>query len=719
MTYRLFDYAYITEGNVTLKRIIEFSRLSAIRFFFFLSILGPFLLFASSCSRQTEERPKVSNGILDLRNWDFQRHPLLDLTGDWEYYPDRLASDGNAEEKKSLFAVPGVWLGSGYATMKLGILLPKNAPNLAFYSKGQATAFDLYVNGAKVLKSGIVGKDPVSSVPESRGSFGEWDPSGVSIAQVTLDISNFHHRFGGLWYGIRFGESSALREEVARFRDMDWFLGGIFFLTFLYHVGLFLIRRQDLSPLPFGLFCFTLFVRILVTEDKILLSYFPSFGYLTSMRLEYLTFYLSLPLGLHYLRSIYPDLFPRIWMGSFYGLGLIFSVGAFLPFPEASKAIPYYQASMFASIILVVYVLVLAVWKRKPYAIPLMVGYLILSTAGVIEVLAAHQILKTRSFLPLGLFVLVMIETFVLSFRYGDLYREKEALAEELRRINSTYSSFVPSKFLGLLDKQSVAELKPGDQVRREVTILFSDIRSFTEISESMNAKENFEFLNTYLGRMEPVIRTNRGFVEKYFGDGIMALFSETPDDAVLAAIQMQKEILIYNRQRLAEGRRPFQVGIGIHTGSSILGLIGAEGRMDSTVISEAVHVAARLEVLTKFYGTGILLSQDTYSSLKNRERFLSRKLDRIPIKGKKEEVFIYEIGDYLSDAEQEAFRNSKTGFEKGVDAFLSGRFMDAGETFREALRVYPGDKTSLLYLKRCTEQMPVVGGRLPDSDPI
>ncbi|WP_039948263.1 7TM diverse intracellular signaling domain-containing protein [Leptospira fainei] len=672
--------------------------------FQFILLFSVIWIGLASCRKNLSYHPTAVAGILDLRNWNVAEHPLIDLDGEWEYYPGLLSSSGKVADDKRSFNVPGTWNGSGYGTLKLKLLLPENSPAFAFYSKGQATAFTLYVNGEKILNSGTPGADRQSSIPDSRPSFHELNHSASELL-IVLEISNFYHRFGGLWYGIRFGESEELKKEVSQYRDMDLFLGGIFFLTFLYHIGLFLIRRKDRSPLPFGLFCFVLFVRLLVTEDKILLSYFPSWGYETSMRLEYLSFYLSLPLGLHYLRHTFPEFFPKIWIRGFYILACGFALSSLLSFPEASKVIPYYQAVMFAAIILAIYVLCRAVLNRKPYAAPLLFGFFTLSATGVLDVLSAHQILGTRFLMPIGLLTLVLIETFVLSSRYGDLYREKEILTEKMLRLNITYSRFVPRNFLGLLEKGNIADMLPGDQVRKEMTILFSDIRSFTEISESMNGKESFEFLNNYLSKMEPVIRTNHGFVDKYFGDGIMALFSERPDDAVNAAIQMQTEILSYNRQRI--GDRAIRVGIGIHTGSLILGLIGAEGRMESTVISEAVHVASRLEYLTKYYGANILISQDSFLLLEQPDRFLIRKLDKIEIKGKIDEVFIYEIGDYLNATEKEAFQNSKQYYEKGLDAFFAGRYMDAGETFREALRVYPGDKAANLYLKRCTEQLP------------
>ena len=170
-------------------------------------------------------------------------------------------------------------------------------------------------------------------------------------------------------------------------------------------------------------------------------------------------------------------------------------------------------------------------------------------------------------------------------------------------------------RFLKTLGRESILDVSLGDQVEKNVTVFFSDIRDYTSLSEQLTPQQNFLFLNNYLGRVGPIIKTNRGFVNQYYGDGIMALFMDansginSPKDSVLAALEMHRELYQYNQERIEKNRIPINIGIGIHTGPLMLGVIGDEKRMDVGVVSDAVNTAARMEGLTKHYGSTTIVS--------------------------------------------------------------------------------------------------------------
>ena len=225
-----------------------------------------------------------------------------------------------------------------------------------------------------------------------------------------------------------------------------------------------------------------------------------------------------------------------------------------------------------------------------------------------------------------------------------DLERRVAERTAELAKINIAYGRFVPHEFLRFLERESIVDVNLGDQVQRDMTVLFSDIRSFTSLSEKMTPQENFNFLNAYLGRVSPVIRQYNGFIDKYIGDALMALFPMRAEDALQAAITMQQEVSRYNRHRQAQADKPINIGIGLHTGSLMLGTIGETERMESTVISDAVNLASRMEGVTKMYGTTIVISQDTLFNLDQPTLYHFRYLDRVQVKGKKEPISVFEI---------------------------------------------------------------------------
>lgn len=289
-----------------------------------------------------------------------------------------------------------------------------------------------------------------------------------------------------------------------------------------------------------------------------------------------------------------------------------------------------------------------------------------------------------------------------LTEEYNDMTQKLGEYIHNISMMTETYSRFVPRQFLDFLGKKSYVDISLGDQVQKEMTVMFSDIRSFTEISEQMTPKENFDFINYYLGYMEPVIRNNNGFIDKYIGDSIMALFSANASDAINAAIEMRIKLSQFNQVMDQFGKPVINSGIGIHSGSLMLGVVGGEGRMASTVISDAVNLAARLEGLTKLYGCPIIISQDTLISLNNPSHYNYRFLDIVKVKGKSEAVYIFEIIDGEPDDIKQLKLKTKENFAAGVNLYKAKKFAEALEAFNKVHEINEYDKTNLLYIERC-----------------
>ncbi|NEQ34968.1 MAG: response regulator [Okeania sp. SIO3I5] len=273
-----------------------------------------------------------------------------------------------------------------------------------------------------------------------------------------------------------------------------------------------------------------------------------------------------------------------------------------------------------------------------------------------------------------------------------------------LSKINCAYARFVPHNFLYFLKRESIVDVKLGDHVQQKMSILFSDIRSFTTLSESMTPEENFQFINAYLCHMEPAILDNEGFIDKYIGDAIMALFARKADDAVQAAINMLKNLADFNRERQELSQEQIKIGIGINTGDLMLGTVGGKRRIDSTVISDAVNLGSRLESLTKLYGVDILISQNTLLELEEADKYNYRFLDRVKVKGKKEPVGVFEIFDGDPEEQKELKQQTKAKFEEAVLLFYQQKLATVQQIMREILQTNPEDKAVQFYLQRCDE---------------
>ena len=285
---------------------------------------------------------------------------------------------------------------------------------------------------------------------------------------------------------------------------------------------------------------------------------------------------------------------------------------------------------------------------------------------------------------------------------FNEMSLKIENYISNISKMNEAYYRFVPKQFLEFLGAQSVLDVKLGDQVQKEMSVLFTDIREFTSLSEVMTPKETFDFLNDYLSRMEPVISRNQGFIDKYIGDSIMALFTGNVENAIDAAIEMRAALADFNLQRKLDNKLPVNSGIGIHTGNLMLGIVGGHGRMDSTVVSDAVNLASRVEGLTKIYGTSLIISQDTLIKLQDPGRYNYRFLDVVKVKGKKEAVYIFEVLDGEPEEVKRLKIETKPEFGRALQLYKNKEFDEASAIFKRVYQLNPDDRGAELYIARC-----------------
>jgi hemerythrin len=290
-----------------------------------------------------------------------------------------------------------------------------------------------------------------------------------------------------------------------------------------------------------------------------------------------------------------------------------------------------------------------------------------------------------------------------------------DAAREPLSDTELAYGRFVPRKFLHLLGLNDIRKVELGQQVERKMTILFSDIRDFTALSESMSPQQNFNFLNSYLMQMEPVIAAHGGIIDKYIGDAIMALFPDSPDAAVRGALAMLNKLDEYNSGRERAGYRPVKIGIGINTGIVILGTVGGFGRMDGTVIGDAVNLAARLERMTKDYHVPLLISEYTLYSLENAAPYSIRFLDRTHVRGKQDNQSVYEVFDGDEPNLRIAKRETLKLFEQALACYHLDDIPSARKRLEAVLAIAPGDLAAATYVERCDQR--AAGVRPPDPE--
>ena len=270
-------------------------------------------------------------------------------------------------------------------------------------------------------------------------------------------------------------------------------------------------------------------------------------------------------------------------------------------------------------------------------------------------------------------------------------------------RMKTTMSRYMDPSLADKLMDEGGEMLGGQDSV---ATILFSDIRSFTTLSESLGAQGIVELLNEYFTRMVDVVTDECGMLDKFIGDAIMAIFGtpfphdDDPDRAVKAAIRMMKELRIFNEGLRQTGRQTIDIGIGLNTDHVISGNIGSPKRMDYTVIGDGVNLASRLEGANKIYGSHILVSQTTLDGLKSSYRH--RLVDHVVVKGKTEPVGIYELLDYHTDDSYPNMIEALQVFRDAMECYRAARWDQGRKLFEQVLGLNPGDKCAKLYVECC-----------------
>ncbi|MDR2740935.1 MAG: adenylate/guanylate cyclase domain-containing protein [Treponema sp.] len=298
-----------------------------------------------------------------------------------------------------------------------------------------------------------------------------------------------------------------------------------------------------------------------------------------------------------------------------------------------------------------------------------------------------------------------------LDLAYGQIKRyafDAVLAGKKEERIRQIFQKYVPKD---VIEQFFTSPEKMLTGANREIAILFSDIRSFTTISEGMNPGDLVNSLNRYFSGQVDVIMNRNGIVDKYIGDAIMAFWGaprKRDDDAlqsILSALDMIDVLKDFNEQQRKLNKPEFRIGIGINYGEVTVGNIGSERKMDYTVIGDPVNLASRLEGLTKTYHAEILISEGIYAEIRKlapdvrAQGLRFRLLDTVAVKGKTRGVKIFTVKRVLSPAEEKAWPLHN----QGMELYYRRSFTEAGAKFREALALLPGDFSSENLLNRCT----------------
>lgn len=474
-----------------------------------------------------------------------------------------------------------------------------------------------------------------------------------------------------------------------------------------YFLLFFIRRKQDKENFYFGLFTAALVVySALRTQFK----YEYGFELYYLKKIQYSAVFILMPNFYFFIRHFYKEYtfsFQKLWDNTFIGLNLIPISALFVVWLTQDVGLWDSYFNMIVQPFWIIYtiailiILIRALLKKNKDALVMLASIIFLVVSIILDVLSGRAIINFPTVSTYVFIFFIISMALILANRFVALHNETEKLNEDLSNFNAASRRFVPFEFLKMLEKKSILDVRLGDQIQKEMTVLFSDIRGFTSLSENMTPKENFDFINSYLNKVGPVIRQHNGFIDKYIGDAVMALFPESIDDAIQAAIAMHERVVEWNLRREEFGFSPIQIGIGIHKGNLMLGTIGELERMDGTVIADAVNLASRIESLTKTYGSPILISKTALDGCKEKEKYLIRLVDVVRVKGKKDSVSLYEIFDNERDEIKKLKLDSINPLQEAITAFQKSDFTYTMKICKEIILKNRDDKAAMIFYKR------------------
>ncbi len=404
-----------------------------------------------------KDQPRAIKGVLDLSNWDFEKDGPVELSGEYEFYwQQHLASESFSHAKppkrSGFIKVPGYWKGyelngtklpgAGYATYRLTVLLKDSlSSKLAFKFLDMGTAYTVFANGEKILSVGMAGVTSGTTVPRYFPQVVDFAPDSNAVELIYL-VSNFHHTRGGAWETICLGTREQINNARERRLFLDIFLFGSILIMGLYHLAIFGFRKNDLSSCFFGLFCLIVAVRLLTTVERFLLHLFPEMGWELFVKVEYLSYYLAVPVFALFLHRLFSQDIHQSIVSLMLAVGLVFSgIVCMTPANVFTRTLFAYQLFSWLCMAYTLSMLALCAVRKREGAAIILIGVLFLFATAVNDMLDVNVLIQTGHFVPLGLFIFIFSHAFMLSLRYTRAFKTIDLQRMELEKATVKYKN--------------------------------------------------------------------------------------------------------------------------------------------------------------------------------------------------------------------------------------------------------------------------------------
>ena len=448
---------------------------------------------------------------------------------------------------------------------------------------------------------------------------------------LTIYVSNNFYRKGGFRGKFTISENSINAQTSRRQLCAYSIFSGLLLLMILYCL-LLSLQKKDISSFYLALMIFGIFSRLVTAVFPLLKSVFANMPFSMVLRFEYMALFIIPASQNLYLDSLNKKIFHHIPAKLLAAPALVFLVlDIALPIRLANRLVPFMQAYAFLVIFIDVILFFIRIIKDKDFiSLMAIVSLVIIALGAANDILIIHHtyILGRIKLLGVSFVIYAFFQIIVLAYIQDRNYRKVVELNKQLVETNTAYYRFVPKEFLELLSKKDITEVSLGEYRVAKMAVLSADIRNFTATSEKLTPIQVFDMLNSYLRRVAPLIRKYNGIIEKYLGDGIIAIFPESAESAVNCAIAMQEEMIELRKEFEKREMPPIKIGIGIHYGSVVIGTGGDKERMTEISLSDDIDIAIKTEAATKLYHKPILVTKQTLNQAADELRAAGKEFD-------------------------------------------------------------------------------------------
>lgn len=520
------------------------------RYLLFLLVCG---LVAGIFTPVVASSSEAANGVIFLTQDQVQEN-IIDLKGEWEFYwqafhDPQAFHTSNPPQPSGFISVPETWNGfkiegvglpgQGYATYRLHVSLEDTVSSLAIRMKTVSTAAILFVNGKKVYQVGQPSAKASEARPDYRLQIIRLPEDTYTHLELVLHVSNYHYRKGGLWNPIFLGKEDVLRQKREHLIYYDYFLLGSILLMGLYHLVLFLLRRQDLSLLYFGLFCFCISLRVLTTNEYAILTLYPSLNWVIIVRIEYLSFIWGIPAFTAFVGQIFKEEFSSVVLKISLTAAFIGTTITFMMPPQVFTLIPVPYEILIVGLSLYGYFVAYKAWRKgKGESVIFLLGFTVFFITIINDILHSNEIVQTANYFPEGLLIFIFAQSFLLAVRFSRLFRKAKSLSHKLNVANNTLEKRVSERTQSL---QAANEdlLQKNQQIAEQndiLTKLNSELDHFVySVSHDLRAP-----ITSALGLIE---------VARYEQDPLQVInYLDLQEHSLLKLDQFIQSILDYSR---------------------------------------------------------------------------------------------------------------------------------------------------------------------------